>query len=179
MPPVDFIHNYFIGEKRESYLFMVLGIVALVAAILFFFIGKTNIYKGAAIPLILIGLLHIIVGYTVYKRSDAQRIDMAYQYGIANNQAPASELSRMDTVMKNFVIYRYVEIALALIGVALIILFKNNLPKQFWLGFGIALAIEALVSLGADYFAEKRGYIYTNNLKQTNTNNKPLNPNSH
>jgi hypothetical protein len=160
MVEVQFIHQYFNAEKKESLLFLIMGLVAIIAAILFFVVGKTTFFKGLAIPCILIGLLHIVVGFTVYKRSDNQRTDIAYQYSMANGHAPAAEITRMQKVMKDFATYRYTEIFLAIVGIVLVLLFRTNLDRQFWYGFGIALAIEALLSLGADYFAEKRGHVY-------------------
>ena len=41
---------------------------------------------------------------------------------------------------------------------------KNDPGKSFWVGLGLALAIEACISLGADYFAEKRAKGYTMEL---------------
>ncbi len=75
------------------------------------------------------------------------------------------ELPRMETVMKNFVIYRWVEIAFILIGVGLIFLFRTNPDRSFWYGLGIALAIQAFLMLGADFFAERRGGVYTEELE--------------
>ena len=62
----------------------------------------------------LIGLILGVVGYTVYARSNKQRLDIAYNIGIeAGIFINSQELPRMRTVMKNFIIYRYTEIALA------------------------------------------------------------------
>jgi hypothetical protein len=75
----------------------------------------------------------------------------------------------MEKVNKNFVIYRYTEIALLLLGLALLLKFKSYPDKTFWVGLGVALAIEAAVSLSADYFAEKRAIVYTRQLKEFKT----------
>lgn len=72
----------------------------------------------------------------------------------------------MKTVMKNFVIYRWVEIVSALAGVALFLFFKDDADKLFWKGLGLTLAIKALMALTADYFAEKRGKIYLKGLQE-------------
>lgn len=166
----SFVHKYFMGEKQESLLFLVVGICAIIAAIIFFFFIKTqpSFFKGAAIPLFVIALIQITVGYTVYARSDKQRMDVAYNLGVEPvAYAQQQELPRMQTVMKNFVIYRYVEIALALIGLGLFFYFRNNAEQQFWKGLGLTLAIQALLMLGADYFAEKRGVVYQQQLEKT------------
>ena len=165
---LTFIHKYFIGEKQESLLFLFIGIAAILLAVLFFFFIKTNpsFFKGAAIPLVVIGLIQLTVGYTVYARSDKQRMDIAYNAGVEPVQyTQHQELPRMKTVMKNFVIYRYVEIVLAVMGIGLFIYFRNNTAQQYWKGAGLTLAIQALLMLGADYFAEQRGKVYSKALE--------------
>ena len=158
------IEKYFNAEKSESLLFMLIGIASVITAIGFFIFLKTNFYKGAAIPLLLIGLLLGIIGFTVYKRSDADRVRNVYAYDLNPAELRDKEIPRMKTVMKNFVIYRWVEIVLALTGVFLFFYFKDNTDKIFWKGFGLTLAIMALTALTADYFAEKRGSVYLKGL---------------
>ena len=168
----SFVHKYFMAEKQESLLFVFIGAAAIVLSIIFLFFIKSNpsFYKGAAIPLLAIGLLMGVVGYTVYARSDKQRLAVAYEMGLnpgmyINNQ----ELPRMKKVMKNFIIYRFVEIILALTGVALFFFFRNKGDKQFLTGLGFTLAIMAVTALAADFFAEKRGSVYTKELENSTT----------
>lgn len=163
----SFIYKYFIAEKQESLLFLIVGIIAVILAVVCWFFIKSNpsFYKGAAIPLLAIGLIQVVVGYSVYSRTDKQKADIAYNIGMEPvayvNQ---TEMPRMKTVMKNFVIYRWVEIAFIITGLILIFLFRQNPDKSFWYGFGVALALQAAIMLGADYFAESRGKIYLNEL---------------
>lgn len=158
------IEKYFNSEKQESLLFIIIGAAGILTALIFFFACKTNFYKGAAIPLFAIGLLLGIVGFTVYKRSDDDRIRNVYAYSMTPSDLKNKELPRMQIVMKNFIVYRYTEIALALFGMALFFYFRENANAVFWKGFGSALAIMALIALAADYFAEKRGAVYIKGL---------------
>jgi peptidoglycan/LPS O-acetylase OafA/YrhL len=169
----SFIYRYFTAEKQESLLFLIVGIVAVLLAVICWFLIKSNpnFFKGAAIPLLTIGLIQMVVGYSVYSRTDKQKADIAYHIGMEPvNYVKQTELPRMKTVMKNFVIYRWVEIAFFITGLILIFLFKSNPDKSFWFGLGIALAIQAVIMLGADYFAEQRGEIYTDELIKITTN---------
>ena len=159
------IEKYFNAEKSESLLFVLIGIAAFITAIGFFIFLKTNFYKGAAIPLLLFGLLLSIVGYTVYKRSDADRVRNVYAYDLNPSELKQKEIPRMQTVMKNFIVYRYVEILLALVGIGLFFYFKNNDARQLWKGFGLTLTIIALLALIADYFAAQRGEVYSKGLQ--------------
>ncbi len=165
---LSFVHKYFIAEKQESLLFIFIGLIAIIISAVFFLFIKSNLsfFKGAAIPLLFIGLLLGVVGYTVYARSNKQRLDVAYNMGIEpdafiNNQ----ELPRMKTVMKNFIIYRNTEIILAIVGVILFFYFRSNTDRPFWAGLGMTLTIMALTALFADYFAEKRGALYIRGLE--------------
>lgn len=158
------IEKYFTAEKQESLLFLFIGIAGVITGIVFFFFLKTNFYKGAAIPFFLVGLLLGVVGYSVYKRSDDDRKRNVYAYDMNPSELKNKELPRMKTVLKNFVIYRYTEIILALVGVVIFFYFRNNETQHFWRGFGMALAIMAILTLAADYFAEKRGKAYANGL---------------
>jgi membrane protein YdbS with pleckstrin-like domain len=165
----SFIYKYFIAEKQESLLFLIVGISAVLLAVVCWFFIKSNpsFFKGAAIPLLAIGLIQVVVGYTLYSRTDKQKADIAYNIGIEPvNYAKQTEQPRMKTVMKNFVIYRCVEIIFIITGLVLIFLFRSNPDKSFWYGFGIALALQAIIMLGADYFAEKRGKVYTAELEK-------------
>ncbi len=160
------IEKYFNAEKAESWVFMAIGITGIILAVIFFFIIKTNFYKGAAVPLALVGLLLGVIGYTVYTRSDSDRIRNVYAYDMNPGELKEKEIPRMETVMKNFIIYRYVEIILGLFGLGLFFYFRNNIDKQFLAGLGIGLFIMAIAALTADFFAEKRGHLYLNGLKE-------------
>lgn len=159
------IEKYFVAEKQESLLFLCIGIAAIILAAVFFFALKSSFYKGAALPLLLIGIIQLVVGYTVYARSDSDRTRNVYAYDMNPGELKAKELPRMQAVNKNFVTYRYAEIVLMLTGLALVFIFKTNTEKSFWAGLGLTLAIQSLLMLGADFFAEKRAHVYTNSLE--------------
>lgn len=166
------IEKYFIAEKQESLLFIIVGIIAVIAAIIFWVIIKNNFFRGAAIPLIAIGLLQIFVGYKVFIKSDNDRISMVYAYDLNPQKIKNTELPRMEVVNKNFVVYRWIEIILTLAGLVLTVKYKSNTPflnswngNAFWLGFGLFLAMQSLFMLGADFYAEKRATTYTKGLQ--------------
>ncbi len=160
------IEKYFTAEKSESLLFIFIGIAAVIAAIIFFFFLKTNFYKGMAWPLILIALIQISVGYSVYKRFDSDRQRNVYAYDLNPSELKSKEIPRMEQVNKNFVLYRWIEIGLAIAGLILIYIYRSNTEKSFLFGLGLGLAIQALIMLGADYFAEARAKEYTKGLKE-------------
>ena len=160
------IEKYFTAEKSESLLFVIIGTAAIIAAVVFFFFLKTNFCKGAAIPLLAVGLLLAVVGFTVYKRSDSDRIGNVYAYDLKPAELKDREIPRMKTVMKNFIIYRWVEIVLVVCGLALIYFFRSNPTQAFWFGIGLTLSIQAIIMLVADQAAETRAKLYTKGMEQ-------------
>lgn len=160
------IEHYFHEEKAESRVFIYIGVLATLTAILFILFGANRVFTGAALPLALIGILLTVVGFTVYRRSDSDRIRNVYAYDMNPSELKDKEIPRMKTVMRNFVIYRYAELFLALTGVALYPYFIRDFNNDFWRGLGIGLAVMALITLVADYFAEKRGKKYLQGLEQ-------------
>jgi hypothetical protein len=163
------IEKYFIGEKQESFWFIVIGLCAVVLALAFFLIYKAAFYKGAAIPLIIVGLILGFAGYTVNRRSDSDRIKNVYAYDMDPSQLKNKEMPRMEKVMKNFIILRYIEVILFLIGLGVYVYFIRDFRNDFWRGFGLTLAIMALIALLGDYFAESRGKKYIKGLREFTT----------
>jgi uncharacterized membrane protein len=159
------IEKYFMAEKAESAVFVAIGLIAILASQWCLFASKAIIFKGAALPLIVVGFLLGVVGCTVYKRSDQDRIKNVYAFTMNPDDLKNKELPRMQKVMQNFVWYRYIEITLAIAGIVLFVYFNQNAEQAYWKGFGIALALMALMALTADFFAEKRGHVYYNLLK--------------
>jgi len=165
------IEQYFHGEKEESRVFLLIGVTALLASLLFVLFGTNRFFTGAALPMAVIGLLLAVIGFTIYKRSDSDRIRNVYAYDMNPAELKEKEIPRMKTVMRNFVIYRYTELLLAIVGIGLYVYFIRDFNNDFWRGFGLALAIMALTALTADFFAEQRGKKYLKGLEEYCTSN--------
>lgn len=149
--------KYFNGEKAESYIFILIGVIALAMALYFLFALKTSFWKGVAIPFIFVALLEFIVGYTIVTRSSKDIIRVQTYIRNEPQKIQMDEIPRMEKVLSNFVIYRYVEIALIILG---IVLMYSSMNDTFWRGIGLGLFIQASIVLSLDFFAERRGHIY-------------------
>ena len=159
------IEKYFLAEKQVGLIFFIIGIIALVLALVFFLILRTNFYKGAAIPLLLFGLIELVIGFTMWKRSDGDRIRNVYAYDMNPQELKEKELPRMQKVTKSFTIYKWVEVTLIITGIVLIVLYRTKPEKAFWFGLGITLTLQVLLMFGADNMAEKRAKEYTSKLE--------------
>jgi hypothetical protein len=154
---MKFVTDYFNAEKFESLFFVGVGIIAIALGIYFWFIIKEPFYKGLAIPLVLVALIQLSVGSTVYFRSPKDILMVENLIIKEPFKIQTEEIPRMNVVMKNFVIYRWVEIALILVGIIMFFFFQ---PMSILKGIGLGLFIQASFMLLLDFFAESRGKTY-------------------
>jgi hypothetical protein len=151
------IEKYFRAEKAESLLFMVVGLLAITLSLYFNFKQKDFFYTGMSYALLAVAILQLVVGFTVYKRSPLDETRVKSMIEVQFDKIENEEIPRMQLVMKNFVVYRWVEIVLAIIG----ILHYLFLGRTEWLkGFGLGLSLQSVLMLLLDFFAEHRGQIY-------------------
>jgi hypothetical protein len=156
------ISKYFDAEKSESLLFVIVGVMAILLSAYLFIKVKQPFYNGMAYSLIAIAFIQLIVGFEVYFRSpkDIVRVNKMMKTEVAKMKT--EEIPRMKMVMKNFVLYREVEIALIILGVAMFLYFQ---PMTLLKGVGLGLTIQASFMLLVDHFAEDRGRIYLDYLQ--------------
>ena len=149
------MESYFAAEKAESWLFILVGVVAIGVSAWLLRSGST--YRGMAYPLIAVGLIQLVVGGTVAFRTDTQVAALTRQLSESPAAFQTAEVPRMEVVMRNFEFYKVVEVVLLLVGVALTYAFRR---KELVYGIGVGLVMQASVMLVLDLFAEKRGEEY-------------------
>lgn len=159
------IEQYFSAEKQGSLFFLAVGIVAVIAALILFFVLKTTFFKGAAIPMIIVGIIAGGIGFTIYKRSDDDRIRNVYAYDLNPDEIKQKEYPRMQKVMKSFRVIIIAEVVLLVAAVFLFFYFRTNKEQQFWSGVGAGLFIMTIAALFLDVAAERRAAIYTKGLE--------------
>lgn len=151
----DHLIPYFTAEKQEALLFMVVGLVAIAVSVWLWVRGGQ--YKSAVYPLVAIAAIQLVVGSTVYFRTDSQVAALTAQYESDPMGFQMEETQRMNVVVQNFVLYRYIEIALLLIGIYLMLGLRH---QEIWHAVGVGLTVQAALMLGLDYFAERRADEY-------------------
>ena len=158
---METVKNYFNAEKYESVFFVFFGLVAIAFAINVMIGQKDPFYRGMVIPLALVALIQITVGATVWIRSPKDIIRVEQILEKEPSRITTEEIPRMKVVKKNFVIYRWVEIALLIVGLLCMFVFSQH---NFIKGFGVGLFIESALMLSLDFIAEKRGSEYLKSL---------------
>jgi hypothetical protein len=152
------IFSYFRAEKAESVLFVGAGVLAIGCAVWLLIQHRSALATGLAIPLMAIGLIQLVVGSTVYARSDRQMIDLSTQYTSNTAAFVAAETPRMAAVNRNFDVYKLIEIAFIIIGTGLLFFLQS---RDFWAGLGLGMLLQGSAMLSADFFAERRADVYT------------------
>jgi hypothetical protein len=154
---MDFIKTYFTAEKNESLIFIAFGILTIGFSLYAMLKWGDSFYKGFAVPAILIGIIQLVVGGTVYFRTGKQILQLETLYQQDKAAFFKAETPRMETVMKNFSLYKKVEVAFVAIGLLLISFVPT---REFWVGVGAGMLLQGALMLTADIFAERRGNEY-------------------
>lgn len=153
------MNSYFSAEKQESLLFIAVGLLAIGIGAWLWMNGQR--LKSMAYPLVVIALMQIVVGAKVYLRTDAQLSTLGVQLQANPAALKAEETSRMQTVMKNFSIYKTIEMVLLVVGVGVIAFLQRS---DMAAGIGVGLVLQAAFTLALDIFAEARGADYLSAL---------------
>ncbi len=152
--------RYFTEEKWEGALFVLVGLVAIGASV---WLWRTDsVYRGMVYPLVGVALIQLVVGGTVFLRTDGQVAALTAQLASAPAAYQAAEVARMEGVMRSFGVYKLIELALFAAGVALTYVFRQ---RETLYAVGVGLVLQAALMLVLDLFAEKRGDTYLEHLR--------------
>ena len=154
MEPVT---QYFKEEKKESVFFILIGLLSVLVSLFFLFVRDEAYFAGISYAIISIGLVQLVVGTTILLRSDIDIVRVNHFIERERKSIRDYEIPRMEQVMKNFVIYCWVEIGLIILG---FLLFLNFDTKTMGKGLGLGLVIQSSIMLFLDFLAEKRGKEY-------------------
>ena len=152
---INILSSYFVGEKQESVIFIAVSLLAIGLSVWLWMNGHR--LKSMAYPLVVVGLMQMVVGGTVYFRTDAQVSTLSAQLQLNPAALKAEETTRMQTVMDNFSIYKAIEMLLLLVGVGMIAFLQRH---DMAAGIGVGLVLQAAFTLALDIFAEARGADY-------------------
>ncbi len=161
---MDSIINYFNGERIQCIIGLLISLIFISVSIYFLFQAKPFLkgFAYTAIPLSLL-LIAICAGVILRTPGDIKRVTAI---ATSPDKIKAEEIPRMDKVMSNFAMIKKVEIGIAVLGVILMLVFKNN---DLIRGVAAALITEGIVLFLFDHLAELRGRAYLDFLISTAT----------
>ena len=133
------LNSYFSAEKQESVIFITVGLVAIGVSTWLWMNGHR--LKSMAYPLVVIALMQMVVGVSIYLRTDHQIATLSAQLQQEPAALKAQEIPRMQTVMKNFSIYKAVEMVLLILGLGMLALRPGRPLTQRITAWVAALAV--------------------------------------
>ncbi|HYH97716.1 hypothetical protein [Hyalangium sp.] len=157
------MEGYLDAERTESRLFVAMGVASIAGGAAALAGSDRDFLRGASFPLMGVGLIQLVVGGTVWWRTEAQKAQLRELLFTDPGRYVSEESARMKTVNDNFVIYRWTEISLLGAGLATAGT-GYALDKDFVTGLGAGLAFQSAVMLALDYFAEQRGHEYSSQV---------------
>jgi hypothetical protein len=147
--------TYFRAEKQAALLFLLAGVGALVASGLL--LRGDGPWRSMAWPLTAVAAIQVVVGLTVFQRTDAQVAALAETLIRDPAAYRVEERARMARVLSSFRIHEGIEIVLIAGGLALTALYPG---RQALHAIGVGLVVQASFMLILDLFAARRGRAY-------------------
>ncbi|HVG61125.1 MAG TPA: hypothetical protein VNA24_21370 [Hyalangium sp.] len=160
---VSQMESYLDAERSESKLFVGMGALSIAGGAVALAASDRDFLRGASLPLMGVGLIQLVVGGSVWWRTEEQKAQLRTLILSDPSRYVSEESARMKQVNDNFVIYRWTEISLLGAGAATAGA-GYALDKDFVTGLGVGLAFQSAVMLALDYFAEKRGNEYASQV---------------
>lgn len=158
------IREYFKGEKTGALLLMAWAVLAAVAAWLIKIKCNGLLCRGMLPPLAILALIQLMVGATVFFRTDKQRAGLISHLGKSPKLMRVEEQERMEKVMANFDRIKMAEQLLFLLGFAFLIGGVFFDLGEYMVGAGIGLCVQCAFSLVFDLFAAMRAGFYVHEL---------------
>ena len=157
------MERYLDAERAESRFFVGMGVLTVGGGATALLASDRDFLHGASLPLMGVGLIQLVVGGSVWWRTEAQKAELRALLLSDPARYVSEETARMKRVNDNFVIYRWTE--LSLLGAGLATAGAGRaLDKDFVTGLGVGLAFQSAVMLTLDFFAEQRGREYAEHV---------------
>lgn len=152
------MEDYFAGEKTGGYVLAGLGVGGLALGGLLYR-SSSQTARGASYPLLGLGVLHLAAGIYVYVASTSRIDDFTNEIERDGQAWVERERVRMKGVSTQFTVLKIVEVGLIAGGLTMAgIGWRKDRPRLQ--GAGLALALEAALTLGFDIWAARRADDY-------------------
>lgn len=149
------IRHYFAEEVKESWIFIITGLLALNAG--WWLWRSQSAFKHALWPLATVALIQMAVGGAIVWRTPSQTARLEAQLAADAPAFKAAETGRLLRVLDAFRFYKLAEIALILTAIGLALFLPQNAVARGW---ALGLLLQASLMLAADLVAEHRVQAY-------------------
>jgi hypothetical protein len=153
------MHLYFEGEKREAWAFGAGGILTVGGGTAMFF-AQDDFYRGAAYPLVIVGVIQLATGIVLRLRTDAQIAALDARLDAGKRAFRDVEQPRMEKVRTEFRLLAGIELALLAAGLGLAT-YGAAQGDHTLAGIGTGLAVQSAAMFTFDMHASARADAYS------------------
>ena len=141
------IENYFTTFKNEQVVLIILGLLALITALLFYLWRKTPWFKGFTLPLAVFALLFCGAGFSNYKKINTLRVRAAYHYDMHPELLKTIELPRIRSVRQNLQVLIGVNISILIASFLIFLYFRKKEDQPYYRGTASSLFLMSAISI--------------------------------
>jgi hypothetical protein len=153
----QFTALYFSWEKTSALFFIATGLIGITTALFFWQKTGSEILRLAPYPLAIFGSLSLIVGCTIFFRTDAQVGGLLSLVQLDATTYFQQELERITSVNQNWALYKWGELLVIAASLIVIMIFPD---KSAPLGLALASIMIAVPLLTLDIIGERNGLWY-------------------
>jgi hypothetical protein len=153
---------YFSWEKMSALFFIAIGLMGVATALFFWQKTASEILRLAPYPLAIFGSLSLIVGCTIFFRTETQVSGLLSLVQLDPTSYFSQELERIASVNQNWALYKWGELVVIVASLVVIMIFPN---KSALLGMSLAAIMIAVPLLTLDIIGERNGLWYMAQIK--------------
>ena len=158
----EVMHTYFRGERVEALAFILpIGLILVVASVLVLRFERSPFGIGAAVPVLLAGVIFAAVGATVGLRTNRQVAELEQSYAASPAVMVSNELPRMQKVNANFDTTLLILSIVATLGLTMFFAMRLDWAR----GLGTGLLLVGALGMTIDGIAARRAAPYTEALE--------------
>lgn len=153
----QFTALYFSWEKTSALFFIAIGLIGITTALFLWQKIGSEILRLAPYPLVIFASLSLIVGCTIFFRTDAQVSGLLSLVQLDATTYFQQELERITSVNQNWALYKWGELLVIAASLIVIMIFPD---KSDLLGLALASIMIAVPLLTLDIIGERNGLWY-------------------
>lgn len=148
--------NWYNGEIFEAKFILAFGLITIITAFLFQYLGNTPYSKALLIPLLMTGLIFSVIGGSMLFSNQKKIATVEQSFTTDNEQFVKSEKHRVQDFQ-----YLYpLSLAVSAVCFVLAIVFLAFTKNIYLHASSIAIAIFGFAFMVIDYFSKERATIY-------------------
>lgn len=161
MKVIDFTNQWLAGEVAASRCMLIIGIIAIVVAVVFWRMPDSPVLRALVVPIAMVGLLHVGTGAFMLYSTDKQKTE----YAIAAEQDETKFLQTEKERVAGFgTSYTGVIIFCAIAFVAAMLMFAIS-SSLTWRSVAVVIVYFCLSLLAADLFSKHHAQVYQQQLE--------------